>query len=59
MPGHQPSSEGAPSADVLKERVDEMGRDLDLGEGNDEPDPATADNPPRAGGHGNREREQH
>ncbi len=58
MPDNQPSTEETPSAEVLQNRVDELDRKTNLGEGNEEPDPATAENPPRESGHGNREREQ-
>jgi hypothetical protein len=36
----------APSAEELKERVEKMGETTNLGVGNKEPDPATAENPP-------------
>jgi hypothetical protein len=36
----------APSADELKERFDELGDKSNLGAGEQEADPATADNPP-------------
>jgi hypothetical protein len=36
----------APSAEELKERVDQLGKEENLGEGNQEPDPATAETPP-------------
>jgi len=36
----------APSAEELKDRVDELGNKSNLGAGDKEPDPATADNPP-------------
>jgi hypothetical protein len=36
----------APSAEELKERVDALGDQANLGAGNAEPDPATAENPP-------------
>lgn len=42
---HTPS-EGAPSADAVEEHVKQAGEELNLGSGNEEPDPATADNPP-------------
>ncbi|MGH3874352.1 MAG: hypothetical protein ACRDSR_23105 [Pseudonocardiaceae bacterium] len=43
----QPSSETAPpSAEVEKERVAELHQELNLGAGNQEPDPATAAEPP-------------
>jgi hypothetical protein len=37
---------GAPPADAVKEHVKKTGDDTDLGAGNKEPDPATAENPP-------------
>lgn len=46
MSANQPSSEDAPSAEELKERVGTLGEQTNLGAGNKEPDPATADNPP-------------
>jgi len=43
----QPSSEDAPpSAEVEKERVGKLQEQTNLGAGNQEPDPATAENPP-------------
>jgi hypothetical protein len=36
----------APSAEELKKRIDELGEQSNLGIGEDEPDPATAENPP-------------
>jgi hypothetical protein len=42
MSGNQPG----PSADELKDRVDEMGEQANLGAGDEEADPATAQNPP-------------
>jgi hypothetical protein len=42
----RPSSESAPSAEELKDRVDELDEQTNLGAGNLEPDPATAENPP-------------
>jgi len=41
------SSGNAPSAEELKERVDELGKKENLGAGNVEPDPVSAENPPR------------
>ncbi|MGH3898537.1 MAG: hypothetical protein ACRDTA_09835 [Pseudonocardiaceae bacterium] len=46
MAENQPSSEAAPSADVIKERVADLDEQTDLGAGNKEPDPATAEDPP-------------
>jgi hypothetical protein len=46
-PGEHSSSAGtAPSAEELKDRVDNIGSESNLGAGGGEPDPATADNPP-------------
>jgi hypothetical protein len=36
----------APSAEELKKRIDELGEESNLGAGSEEPDPATAENPP-------------
>lgn len=58
MPDNRPSVEETPSAEVLQERVDELHRKTNLGAGNEEPDPATAENPPRESRQGDRERKQ-
>jgi hypothetical protein len=53
MMSENPSSGNAPSADELKERVESLDEQTNLGAGNEEPDPATAEDPPsevRAGG---------
>ncbi len=42
---HTPA-EGAPGADAVKEHVKQTGKQTNLGAGNNEPDPATAENPP-------------
>ena len=42
---HTPS-EGAPTADEVKAHVQQMGEETNLGAGNEEPDPATAEDPP-------------
>lgn len=42
----QPSSGNAPSAEEFKDRVDTIGDQTDLGSSNQDPDPATAENPP-------------
>lgn len=42
---HTPA-EGAPPADAVKEHVRQVGEQTNLGAGNNEPDPATAENPP-------------
>jgi hypothetical protein len=46
MTESQPSSESAPSAEEVKERVGKIDEQSNLGVGNEEPDPATAENPP-------------
>lgn len=46
MTEDQPSSGNAPSAGEFKDRVDTIGDQTDLGSSNQEPDPATAENPP-------------
>lgn len=43
---HQSSAGKAPSAEEFKERVDAIGEEANLGAGDKEPDPATAENPP-------------
>ncbi len=42
---HTPAA-GAPAADDVKEHVKQAGDQTNLGAGNKEPDPATAENPP-------------
>lgn len=42
---HTPA-EGAPSADAVKEHVKQVDEATNLGAGNEEPDPATAEDPP-------------
>ncbi|MGH3787850.1 MAG: hypothetical protein ACRDRG_15165 [Pseudonocardiaceae bacterium] len=37
----------APSAEELKERFEKIGEESNLGAGENEPDPATAENPPQ------------
>jgi hypothetical protein len=39
-------AEGTPSAEEVAERVSQVGEETNLGAGNQEPDPATAENPP-------------
>lgn len=58
MPANQPSSEDAPSAEELKERVGTLGEKTNLGAGDNEPDPATAENPPSDAEHGDQKRHQ-
>ncbi|MDQ3762262.1 MAG: hypothetical protein M3460_11415 [Actinomycetota bacterium] len=48
----------APSADEFKERVDELGEQSNLGAGEKEPDPVTAENPPQDTGAGDEKRVQ-
>jgi len=52
---HTPD-EGAPSADAVKEHVKKFGKETNLGAGNTEPDPATAENPPSDIGAGDKKR---
>jgi hypothetical protein len=42
---HTPAG-GAPPADAVEEHVKQFGEETNLGAGNEEPDPATADAPP-------------
>lgn len=42
---HTPAG-GAPPADAVQEQVKKTGQETNLGAGNTEPDPATAENPP-------------
>jgi len=57
MASQESSAGEAPSADTLKERMDKLGAESNLGAGQDEPDPATAENPPRDTQQGDRERD--
>jgi hypothetical protein len=41
-----PSQGAAPSAETEKQRIDQMGDELNRGVGDNEPDPATASDPP-------------
>jgi hypothetical protein len=43
---HQSSAGTAPSAEEFKERLEKIGDQSNLGAGENEPDPATAQNPP-------------
>jgi hypothetical protein len=54
----KPSSENAPSADELKDRVKTLDEQQNLGAGDEEPDPATAENPPSEIRAGDKERHQ-
>jgi len=54
----KPSSENAPSADELKDRVETLDEQQNLGAGDEEPDPATAENPPSDIRAGDKERHQ-
>lgn len=56
MPDNQPSTEETPSAETLRERVNKLHDEQNLGAGNNEPDPATAQNPPRDRQKGDQER---
>ena len=58
MSESRPSSENAPPAEVLKERVEKLDEETNLGAGNAEPDPATAENPPSEIKSGDAKREQ-
>lgn len=58
-PGEESSSAGtAPSAEEFKERVDTIGEQTNLGSANNEPDPATAENPPQDAETGDAKRHQ-
>jgi hypothetical protein len=48
----------APSAEELKERFDKIGEESNLGAGEGEPDPATAEQPPSDLGAGDEKRVQ-
>jgi hypothetical protein len=48
----------APSAEELKDRMDKLGAQEDSGVGEQEPDPATAENPPGQTGAGDEKRTQ-
>lgn len=54
---HTPAG-GAPSADEVKEHVKQVGEEANLGAGNQEPDPATAENPPSEIRSGDKKREK-
>ena len=51
-------AEGAPPAETVKEHVKQTGEDKNLGAGDEEPDPATADAPPSDIGAGDEKRTQ-
>jgi hypothetical protein len=51
-------AEGAPSAESVKEHVKQADQNLNLGVGNEEPDPATAANPPTEPREGDKKRTQ-
>jgi hypothetical protein len=53
-----PSSGAAPSAEELKERVEAQAEEQNLGVGEEEPDPATAEEPPKEVSAGDEERTQ-
>ncbi len=48
---------GAPSAEAVEEHVKQTGEEKNLGAGNKEPDPATAENPPSDLGAGDEKRD--
>jgi hypothetical protein len=48
----------APSAEELKKRIEELGEKSNLGAGAEEPDPATAENPPSEPKAGDEQRSQ-
>lgn len=54
---HTPA-EGAPSADSVKEHVQQVDKQMNTGAGNAEPDPATAENPPSDIGAGDKKRDK-
>jgi hypothetical protein len=58
MAGQQSSAgAGEASADAVQENIDKLHEGTDRGAGNQEPDPATAENPPQqAGGEGDSKR---
>jgi hypothetical protein len=58
MSESQPSSGNAPSAEELKARTDKLGEQADLGAGDQEADPATAESPPSEIKAGDEVREQ-
>ena len=51
-------AEGAPPAEAVKKHVDQTGQEKNLGAGDQEPDPATAADPPSDIGAGDKKREQ-
>jgi hypothetical protein len=51
-------SQEQPSAEELKERVTKMGEEANLGAGEEEPDPATAETPPKERAEGDQSRTQ-
>jgi hypothetical protein len=52
-----PSSGNAPSADELKDRVETQAEQQNLGVGEEEPDPVTAEDPPSDTKAGDQKRE--
>lgn len=58
MTEKQTSTGAAPSAEELKERVEDMGQQQTGGAGDQEPDPVTAEAPPRDIQAGDKERTQ-
>ncbi len=57
MPEPHTPSGGAPPAEAVKEHVKKFGEETNLGAGNQEPDPATAEAPPADLGAGDEKRE--
>jgi len=53
---HTPAG-GAPPTEEVKEHVKQSGEETNLGAGNAEPDPATAENPPNQTGAGDKKRD--
>jgi hypothetical protein len=49
---------GAPPADAVAEHVEQVDKATNLGAGDEEPDPATAENPPNQVGAGDEKREK-
>lgn len=52
------NSPSEPSADEIKRRMEQLGEEEDRGAGNEDPDPATAENPPTDRSEGDRTRDQ-
>lgn len=56
MPGNQPSAEETPLTDELEGRVDKLQSEKNLGAGDEEPDPVSAENPPKERREGDKSR---